>query len=95
MYTESSTDLLFAFYLLKTLGGIVRDIVKFLLHLLGYISRFNNYRRVICTRRYAWNCNGRRKLLLGDWTCPDSTDSLEVLDLLGIFNRIDLSVAVN
>jgi hypothetical protein len=32
---------------------------------------------------------------LEDWTCPDSTDSLEVLDLLGIFNRIDLSVAVN
>jgi hypothetical protein len=30
-----------------------------------------------------------------EWTCPDSTDSLEVLDLLGIFNRIDLSVAVN
>ena len=30
-----------------------------------------------------------------DWTCPVSTDGLKVLDLLGIFNQIDLSVAVN
>ena len=30
-----------------------------------------------------------------DWTCPDSTDGLKVIDLLGIFNQIDLSVAVN
>ncbi len=30
-----------------------------------------------------------------DWTCPASTDGLEVLDLLGIFNQIDLAVAVN
>ena len=29
------------------------------------------------------------------WTCPDSTDGLNVLDLLGIFNQIDLTVAVN
>ena len=29
------------------------------------------------------------------WTCPDSTDGLEVLDPLGIFNQIDLTVAVN
>ena len=29
------------------------------------------------------------------WTCPVSTDGLKVLDLLGIFNQIDLAVAVN
>ena len=29
------------------------------------------------------------------WTCPVSTDCLKVLDLLGIFNQIDLMVAVN
>jgi len=29
------------------------------------------------------------------WSCPDSTDGLKVLDLLGIFNQIDLAVAVN
>ena len=29
------------------------------------------------------------------WTCPASTDGLKVLDLLGIFNQIDLGVAVN
>ena len=29
------------------------------------------------------------------WTCPGSTDGLKVLDLLGIFNQIDLTVAVN
>ena len=29
------------------------------------------------------------------WTCPVSTDGLKVLDLLCIFNQIDLGVAVN
>jgi len=29
------------------------------------------------------------------WTCPVSTDGLKFLDLLGIFNQIDLTVAVN
>ena len=29
------------------------------------------------------------------WSCPVSTDGLEVLDLLGIFIQIDLTVAVN
>ena len=29
------------------------------------------------------------------WTCPVSTDGLKVLDLLGIFNQIDLTVAVH
>ena len=27
-----------------------------------------------------------------DWTCPVSTDSLEILDLLGIFHQIDVGV---
>ena len=31
----------------------------------------------------------------GSWTCPVSTDGLKVLDLLGIFNQIDLTVTVN
>ena len=31
----------------------------------------------------------------GMWTCPVSTDGLKVLDLLCIFNQIDLTVAVN
>ena len=29
-----------------------------------------------------------------DWTCPDSTDGLKVLNLLGSVNQIYLSVAV-
>ena len=29
------------------------------------------------------------------WTCPVSMDGLNVLDRLGIFNQIDLTVAVN
>lgn len=33
--------------------------------------------------------------VLAVWTCPVSTDGLKVLDLLGIFNQIDLTVAVN
>ena len=32
---------------------------------------------------------------MSHWTCPVSTDGLKVLDLLGIFNQIDLAVAVN
>ena len=39
---------------------------------------------VFSHKRVAWS-----------WTCPDSTDGLNVLDLLGIFNQIDLTVAVN
>ena len=35
------------------------------------------------------------KLDYTPWTCPVSTDGLKVLDLLGIFNQIDLGVAVN
>ena len=34
-------------------------------------------------------------VILDEWTCPGSTDGLKVLDLLGIFNQIDLTVAVN
>ena len=33
--------------------------------------------------------------LATSWSCPVSTDGLKVLDLLGIFNQIDLTVAVN
>ena len=35
------------------------------------------------------------KAVYWSWTCPVSTDGLKVLDLLGIFNQIDLTVAVN
>ena len=35
------------------------------------------------------------KAAFAAWTCPASTDGLKVLDLLGIFNQIDLGVAVN
>ena len=40
-------------------------------------------------------CCGLELVISAAWTCPDSTDGLEVLDPLGIFNQIDLTDAVN
>jgi hypothetical protein len=52
----------------------------------------------LASQRKRAPAGGKRQARSGhswSWTCPVATDGLKVLDLLGIFNQIDLTVAVN
>ena len=61
----------------------------------GKTSTYAQFTQLLHYVQVALNKGEKVPPFLAVWTCPDSTDGLKVLDPLGIFNQIDLSVAVN